>query len=187
MQRKKEMVLLCHCIVNCNSKVEGLALYKGAQVDLIKYLIEKGYGIIQLPCPEMSMYGIKRWGQVKEQFDTPYYRNNCKKILEPILEQVLDYTRNGYSINALIGVDGSPSCGVNKTCSSSLWGGEIGFEYGIEKKIKNVITINAKGVFIEELDMLLAQNNIKIKFIAIDESNPNSSIEYIINSLEGDY
>jgi len=186
INRKKEIVILSHCILNCNSKVEGLALYEGAQVELIKYIIEKGYGIIQLPCPEMSMYGVKRWGHVKEQFDTPYFRKKCREIFEPILEQIIDYMENGYVIKALIGIDGSPSCGVNKTCSSKLWGGEVGCEYGIEDKVKDLKSIEAKGVFIEEIQKLLLERKITIKFIAIDEVNPNASISNIIKNLEGE-
>lgn len=184
MHRKKEMVLLCHCILNCNSKVEGLSLYEGTQVELVKYLIEKGYGIIQLPCPEMSMYGIKRWGHVREQFDTPYFRKNCRKIFEPILEQIVDYTKNGYKFKALIGIDGSPSCGVNVTCSSSMWGGEVGAGYGKEEKVKDLNVINSKGIFIEEIQGMLKEKGIDIKFVAIDESNLEASTKYIIESFE---
>lgn len=185
LKRKKEIVILSHCILNCNAKVEGLALYEGAQIDLIKYLIDNGYGIIQLPCPEMSMHGVKRWGHVKEQFDTPYFRKKCREIFDPVLEQIVDYTDKGYKIKALIGIDGSPSCGVYKTCSSRLWGGEVGCQYGIEDKIKDLKEVEEKGVFIEEIQSLLLEKKIKIKFIAVDEANPNASIDNIINNLGG--
>jgi predicted secreted protein len=61
MKRDKNIVVVCHCILNCNSKVEGLSEYRGA-VDFTKKLVDSGIGIIQLPCPEMILYGIKRWG-----------------------------------------------------------------------------------------------------------------------------
>lgn len=122
MMRSKKIVILSHCILNSNAKVDGLAKYEGVLGQLIVYLIEEGYGIIQLPCPEISIYGVKRWGVVKEQNNTPHYRKHCRKILEPILEPVIDYMTNGYEIKALIGVDGSPSCGVVQTCSSRIWG-----------------------------------------------------------------
>lgn len=184
MKRKKSLVILCHCILNCNSKVEGIANYEGAQKEIIKYLCEKGYGIIQLPCPEITMYGVKRWGHVKEQFDTPYFRRHCRNIFLPILEQVKDYIKNGYTIKALIGIEGSPSCGVKKTCSSVLWGGEVGNGYGLEDKIKDLKYVESNGIYIEEISNMLRESNITIRFIAVDEENPDSSVDEVINILE---
>ncbi len=186
MKRKKSIVLLCHCLLNCNSKIAGISDYEGAQKDILKYFIDKGYGIMQLPCPEITMYGVKRWGHVKEQFDTPYFRKHCKTIFLPILEQLKDYEKNGYKIKALIGVDGSPSCGINKTCSSALWGGEVGTEYKLDDKLKDLKMIDASGVFIEEILILLKENKINIKFIAVDENDINSSVPKMINALEGE-
>ncbi|MCX7883527.1 MAG: hypothetical protein N2448_00605 [Caloramator sp.] len=171
MKRNKKIILLCHCILNCNSKVEGLSLYKGADEKILKYLIDKGYGIIQLPCPEVTVYGIKRWGHVKEQLDTPYFRQHCKEIFIPYLNQIKDYIKNGYKIKGIIGIDGSPSCGVSKTCSSSKWGGEVGCEFGIAEKIIDLKIINGKGIFIEEIENILKDNNLNIKFFSIDEED----------------
>ncbi len=54
MRRSKKIVLISHCILNVNSKVEGLAQYENNSLELVKYLIENKFGIIQLPCPEAS-------------------------------------------------------------------------------------------------------------------------------------
>lgn len=83
MRRSKKIVLISHCILNVNSKVEGLAQYENNSLELVKYLIENKFGIIQLPCPEASFYGMRRWGHVKEQFDTPYYREHLQKYSIP--------------------------------------------------------------------------------------------------------
>ncbi|SKA75785.1 Predicted secreted protein [Caloramator quimbayensis] len=171
MKREKKIIFLCHCILNCNSKVEGLALYEGALNKILKYLIDEGYGIIQLPCPEVTFYGIKRWGHVKEQFDTPYFRNHCKEIFMPYLNQIRHYIKNDYRIDGIIGIDGSPSCGVNKTCSSLKWGGEVGCEFGIDEKINDLKMVKGKGVFIEEIEKLLKEYNLNIKFFCIDEED----------------
>ena len=80
MKRDKTIIVTCHCILNCNSKVEGLSEFKGS-IDLAKSFMDKGMGIIQLPCPEMILYGIKRWGHAREQFDNMFYRKEAKKCL----------------------------------------------------------------------------------------------------------
>ena len=180
MRRNKNIVILSHCLLNCNSKVEGLANYKGSLKELIDYIINKDYGIIQLPCPELTLYGVKRWGHVKEQFDTPYYRKHCRKILIPYIEQIKDYIKNDYNIKSIIGVDGSPSCGVNKSCFSSKWGGTL----SRERDLKDEVCIKSqKGVFVEEFARLLNKENVDIEFRAIDENYPKKSINFIKNHL----
>lgn len=169
MERKREIVVLSHCILNCNSKVEGLSNEKGSHNIALKFL-NKGYGIIQLPCPEMIMYGIKRWGHVKEQFDNLFYRNQCKIMLEPYIKQFENYIKNDYEIKAIIAIDGSPSCGYNKTCSSDNWYGELSGCNNLSEKINDIKMVNEKGVFIEELENLLCENNFKIPIIGLDES-----------------
>lgn len=168
MNRKGEIIVVCHCILNCNSKVEGLSCNKGVNNISLK-ILNSGYGIIQLPCPEMIMYGIKRWGHVKEQFDTPFFRNQCKLMLEPYIKQFENYIKNKYKIKAIIAIDGSPSCGYNKTCSSETWFGELSQSNNLSEKIKNIKMINEKGVFIEELEKLLSENNLEIPIIGFNE------------------
>ncbi len=176
MKRSKKMILLSHCILNSNSKVEGLSDYPAIIKDIINLLCENDIGIMQLPCPEMHIYGINRWGHVKEQFDTPHFRQECRRILKPTVNQVYDYINNGYEIIGVVGVDGSPSCGVNKTCSGN-WKGEISNNPDINNMLKSLEMIKGKGIFIEELVKLLDEKDINIPFTAIDEENINKSMK----------
>ncbi len=184
MERTKKIVIVSHCILNFNSKVEEISVGGNVAYNLIKYLLNKEYGIIQLPCPEISIYGIKRWGHVKEQFDTPYYRKHCRSIFGPILEQIEDYINNGYEIKALIGIDGSPSCGLNLTCSSSIYGGTFKNKTSAYEKINDVKVINEPGVFIEEIHRILNEKNIKINIIAIDESDEELTMKRVKQALK---
>ena len=176
------MVLVSHCILNANSKVEGIASYSGAMKKMVIFLMQQGIGFIQLPCPEMTIYGMKRWGHVKEQFDNPFYRKHCKSIFEPFVEQIKEYLQNDYEILGLIGIDGSPSCGVSETCSGN-WCGEITNETDYLKKMKTLKSINSQGIFIEEIQKALQADNIHIPMIGIDEMDPNNSIEKIIKFI----
>ncbi|MEG2869793.1 MAG: hypothetical protein RR894_18835 [Terrisporobacter sp.] len=181
MDRKREIVVVCHCILNCNSKVEGLSTFTGAH-NISSEIINEGYGIIQLPCPEMIMYGIKRWGHVKEQFDNTFFRNQCKIMLEPYIKQFENYIKNNYQIKSIIAIDGSPSCGYNKTCSSKDWYGEIGGCENIMDKINNLKIVEEKGIFIEELEKLLKENNLQIPIIGLDENIKDN--RKIINNIK---
>lgn len=169
MERKREIVAVCHCILNCNSKVEGLSNDNGSH-NVSLQILSSGYGIIQLPCPEMVMYGIKRWGHVKEQFDNLFYRNQCKIMLDPYIKQFENYIKNNYKIKAIIAIDGSPSCGYNKTCSSDNWFGELSGCNNLSEKLSDIKMIDGKGIFIEELEKSLKENNLEIPIIGLDES-----------------
>lgn len=164
MKRNKKIIVVCHCLLNCNSKVEGLSLFEGVH-DIVLNKIKEGYGIIQLPCPEMIMYGIKRWGHVKNQFDTPFFRKQCRLMLDSYILQFKNYLKNGYTIEKIISVDYSPSCGYNKTCISEDWCGS----FSQIKQIPKTEIKDEKGVFIEELEKLLKENNLQIPIEGLDE------------------
>jgi len=168
MHRKKRIVVLAHCLLNVNTKVSGLALYEGVHKEIVYPYIEAGTGIIQLPCPETSFIGLQRWGMSKNQYDYINYRNHCRKILTPMVEQLKEYHRNGYEIEAIVGVDGSPSCGVNFH-SAGYTGGMINEAH----KQKNLLhESSGQGVFMEELSVLLEHHKLRIPFQAINEKEP---------------
>ncbi len=179
MKRGKKIVLLCHCILNSNAKVKGLSEYSSIIKEIVDLLEKKEIGIVQLPCPEMLVYGCNRWGHVREQFDNPYFRKKCRDMMTYIIYQLIDYTKNGNEIVGLIGIDGSPSCGVNKTCSSSAWGGEFLDNDEIEDKIKSLKFTAESGVFIEEIKKMFEANDLNIPLIAIDEMKIYESIDSI--------
>ncbi|MGL6106410.1 CD3072 family TudS-related putative desulfidase, partial [Romboutsia sp.] len=148
-----------------------------------KKLIDCGIGIIQLPCPEMLLYGIKRWGHTKEQFDNKFYRSQCRIMLEPYLIQFDGYIKSGYNIKGIIAIDGSPSCGYNKTCSSTLWFGELSGCPNLKEKIDDVECVHGMGIFIEELLNMMKEYNLNIPIIGLDESNLDNSIDNILKTL----
>lgn len=182
MKRSRGVLLVAHCVLNANSKVEGLSKYPGAMDEVVKIIMASGAGIIQLPCPEMLMYGVRRWGHAKEQLDNPFFRANCRKILEPIKDQIIDYQKNGYRIVGCIGIDGSPSCGVENTCSGN-WGGELLGENNVPRRVDGLTIIQKPGVFIEEMQAIFRENQLDIPFIAIDEMDIHSNIDQIKNFI----
>lgn len=144
----------------------GLSAYGGALERIVNKYVSTGTGIIQLPCPELTYLGLKRWGMTREQYDTPYYRRHCNNILIPYVDQIQDYVCNNYIIEKIIGVDGSPSCGVNVTCLGYCGGMLSG------QKAYTSQEVSEAGVFIRELSVMLKQRDITIPFDAINEKNP---------------
>ncbi len=172
MKRKKKIILAAHCLLNINAKVFGLAEEEGGS-GIIGELISRGYGIIQLPCVEMAMYGVQRWGIVYEQNDFPGFRNRCRELLLPIVEQIANYYSQGYEITAVIGADGSPTCGIN-TIPKGQCGGEFNEYNKYQEKLNEIEMEHGKGVMMQELEKLLDIYKIHTKFYGIDETNLSS-------------
>ncbi len=167
MERKRKIVILTHCILNVNSKVNGLATCSGADQAIVSDYINDGYGIIQLPCPETTFCGLQRWGMSRNQYDHPNYRRHCRKILTPIVEQIQMYIENSYSIKEIVCMDGSPSCGLDLVFAGYK-GGLVNSEAADPSIVKEV---QGKGVFIDELDKMLNERSIEINFRAVKEKH----------------
>lgn len=169
MKRSKKIVLVSHCILNINSKVEGLATSKACVREVIDYLYDNDYGIIQLQCPELTCMGIKRWGQSINQYNNPFYEEHCTKLAEDVIKSVRNYITNGYEVKYVIGIDKSPTCGVNLTCYGNAGGENLDFD-GYE-------TREGQGVFMDTLMKENEKYNLGLEFVGIDEEDPIKSMK----------
>jgi len=145
--RSKKIALVAHCILNQNAKVGGLARYPAAVRDVVDLLLDHDYGIIQMPCPEMCSAGLRRWWHVREQYSAPPFRRVFQRLAGSVIDQVEEYLREGY-LCVLVGIDGSPSCGVTVTGSDPRWGGcpNVRWENQEERLVPG------QGVFVEALN-----------------------------------
>jgi len=114
-KRSGKVALVSHCILNQNSRVLGLAKRPSIVNEIVQFLVHNEIGVIQMPCPELAYAGILRPLQTKEQYDNVIYRRHCRKIAEEFAKQVQEYRKCGVKLKFVLGVDGSPSCGVNET------------------------------------------------------------------------
>ncbi len=168
MNRSKKIAIISHCIINQNSVVKGE--YKDINIffPFIKKLFEENIGILQLPCPETECYGLRRWGHVKEQFDNCGYRKYVEKIVNSFVDIIKEYINNEYEIVGIYGIAGSPSCGVNLTCSAN-WEGEISLYKDKEDIVSRIKIINESGIFMEIFKSVLDKNKINIPFYDVDD------------------
>lgn len=108
--RSRTILVTSHCILNQNAVVQPLARARGAMVGAVSWASDRGYGIVQLPCPEFAFLGPNRPGMSVEQYDTPQFRAQNRRLLAPVVEQLLVYQENGYTIVGGMFVEDSPSC-----------------------------------------------------------------------------
>ena len=164
MKRSKSILIVCHCLLNANAVVPPLAEYEGLRWDVLKDYIKAGTGFLQLPCPETTYLGMHRWGMTKEQYDCANYREHCRRILEAPLLEIQAFLQAGYQIIGVMGVKGSPSCGVDQTCYGYTGGG-LSLD-GIAEQIKVLKLGPGSGVFIEVLKSRLATEGINLDFLS---------------------
>lgn len=181
----KKIIAAAHCILNPCAKVAShdpqLEKEAALRQKLLQLLLTKEISILQLPCPEFSMYGPRRWGHVKEQFENPFYRKRACELLSESLDNLAAYSEepNAFQIIGIIGIDGSPSCGINKTCSSKRWFGEFSSRITpLADDLQTVEVINEKGVFMEVLQDELAKRKMDIPFLTFTD---------VIDQIEKDH
>jgi len=178
-QRSRKIVVVAHCILNQNAKVYGIAKFPGVITPVVELMVNNGLGIIQMPCPETTYCGIRRCYAVKEQYDNPTFREHCKRLANTILNQIEDYNKSGYKIIAVLGADGSPTCGVNKTLR---WGGIIPYKLPETPNIQKLV--HEKGVYIELLSEEMKKRKLDIPFIGIPEAPKIGSLNDAIIQLK---
>jgi predicted secreted protein len=113
---------LAHCLLNTNSKVDEGARSPGMSMPVVSLLRRHGCTLRQMPCPELAFGGTRRFWAVREQYDTPAYREHCSKLAAPVAAQIRADLAAGNRV-IVVGIDGSPSMGVELTAASSEWGG----------------------------------------------------------------
>lgn len=171
--RSKRVIILAHCLLNQNSISDGTADFPSQFNEIIEVLMAKRIGILQLPCPEFLCLGLDRGD--KNGAKRPLLDENTRirelmraeghvKILhdkaEEIVRQIHEYQQYGFQVLGVIGVDRSPSCGINTTS-------------------KDGEEVPGKGIFMEVLAKTLAKKGITLRMIGTKTSAKEQSIEKI--------
>jgi hypothetical protein len=162
----------------------GGAFRNGCVNEIIDEIREKGYGIVQIKCPEREVWGgvLKPYLwlplKIKNRFllrilyplFIKYTKYKYRKIAKEIIKEMKDYLKSGYQIMGFIGVSASPTCGVTKTLDNSIF---INYLlntdiHEIDRSTFNRVCIEKaiikdQGLFVSELSRLLRKNNLNIK------------------------
>jgi len=157
-KRSQKVAVVAHCLLNQNAKVNGFAFFPAMIKQIIEILHSNDFGILQLPCPETTFSGLRRWWYVREQYDTPGYRRHCCGLLKNIVDQIKEYQKEGYKV-VIIGLDGSPSCGVRFSGTSKEWGGAPSIP---EEQMRNYPVTDKPGVFMEELIAMIKEAGLEM-------------------------
>lgn len=181
----KKIVFVSHCLLNTASKVvlfnqQEIAAEEALRIRFLNRAIENGVQIIQLPCPEFTLYGADRWGHVSNQFDNVFFRKHCRKLLEPIIEQLKEYLAKDqrFEVLGIVGIDGSPSCGVDYSCSGQ-WFGSFEGRSDINETLETAALSAGRGIYMDELVKMLDEEDLKIKLTSLCASEPDKCLSIL--------
>jgi predicted secreted protein len=141
--RGPEITVLAHCLLNPSTRVKGLRP--------VPFRPEGA--LIQLPCPEAFYLGLDRWASTRNQLDVPEFRRFCRSLIVHYADLLEMLARQGKRLK-IVGVAGSPSCGVDTT-STGYAGGRVR-----ECEHEHV---PGQGIFMEELLAELERRGISFE------------------------
>jgi len=112
---RDRVVILAHCIMNQTTRARweggGASRTEGAIEEIVTLLLEHGVGIIQMECPEQTLFGNPRRPMSRDDYDTPEFLEKCIEIAGRAMQTIDTNTE----LIAALGFEGSPSCGVERT------------------------------------------------------------------------
>lgn len=168
------VIPVSHCLLNRHSKIKSSLDYSYVSTEIIVPLLEQGYAIFQLPCPELCHGGLQRWGQTRSQYNNSFYRQHCRQLVNTVVDQFEEYLRYSIPVGPILGIEGSPSCAVSY-CYDGSWGGELTDSRIQELFVSPLKPRSDAGVFMEILRECLEGKKLPISFLGVDEQNLEQS------------
>ncbi len=122
-QRSKKVILVLHCLLNQNARIDGCAYFPGAMRESARAVVDSGVGILQMPCAELHCLGLDRSGRMRDGTDIGIREallegeglKACRDLVRQVMDDVREYQKHGFRIIGVVGNDGSPACGVDTT------------------------------------------------------------------------
>jgi hypothetical protein len=181
-----------HCLLNENTRYLGGAFRRGGVDELMDGFQREGMGICQMHCPEQ-----RAWGGVLKRYLLPMYSSHgtllyrLRHLLLPLFlwytrwrywllakevaRDIEDYVRSGFEVVGIVGVGGSPSCGV--WCTLNL-PRSLDVVAGcplaqLDRRLMNEAAIAAclregEGLFVEALQRRLRRKHLIIRWYEHD-------------------
>jgi uncharacterized protein YbbK (DUF523 family) len=134
------------------------------------WLVASELGIVQMPCPELACLGLDRQAdprldatiesedtRVAARMNEAPAREVCERLAAEVAQQVGEYTRHGFEVVGILGINGSPTCGL-----------ETNWRDGAEPA--------GPGVFILALMGRLEAEGLAIPFRGVKASDPAHAV-----------
>lgn len=177
-ERSRRVVFVSHCILNSNTRADGLAGVPGVNQRVMELLMQMKVGVVQMPCPEMMCLGLDRGdvrgGERPVLMENTRIREGLKSnsscetmdlLIAPLVAQVEQYVEHGFNVLGIIGINRSPTCGVETTTINNE-------------------EVEGEGVFIERLRQTLEGKGIYLNFIGTKVWQAEEALKSIRNMVD---
>lgn len=173
--RSRKVVFIAHCLLNQNAISDGTAVFPAAFRDVIDTYLDKNVGIVQMPCPELCCLGLDRGNihgaespvtaentRIRRAMEADDISRQLSQLVDYVMKQITEYNRHGFEIEAIIGANRSPNCGVETTSDNDR-------------------EIEGRGLFMEKLHRRLEEEKLEIPMFGIKSNG--DYMKKIINYL----
>ena len=184
-RRSGKVAFVSHCLLNENTRYLGGACRACCVREVVDGLLDRDIGIVQMPCPEQLAWGGVLKRHMLRMYGHPraaalagiarwYSRFVFGHIARTVAAQIADYVDAGSTVAGIIGVDGSPSCGVATTVDIAAAIRDIADTDPREVTIdqQNLLVRRhlepGAGLFIEQLQRELTRRRLDVPFLAHD-------------------
>lgn len=163
-----KVLVLSHCILNRATRwwQEGKSLQRnrGPVSPVVGFLARRKIGAVQLPCPEFTFFGNPRPPATKGEYESlPGFRRHCGNLARESAKNLKTLIAKGTGpkirVLAVVGIERSPSCGV---------------EYVPRTVDGETRYVGEKGFFLELLERELERVEITVPFVGVDLHEPDN-------------
>jgi uncharacterized protein YbbK (DUF523 family) len=177
-------VFLSHCLLNQNTRYLGGAVCPGVVGAAVDPYVDGGDGLVQMPCPEQRVWGGVLRAHLLRLVDRrrvagparlllpavrAYVRLRYRTLARRVARDVDDYRRSGLEVVAVVGVAGSPSCGVRTSLDLGVAIRAIGARAEdpptaawMRDQVVGAATVPGRGLFVEALDRELRRRGLDV-------------------------
>ncbi len=176
--RSKAVVFVAHCILNQNAISDGTADHPGAVKDLVDVMSAANVGIIQMPCPELMCLGLDRGNihgaaspvvventRIRGMMEREPAATKLKRLVEQVCLQISEYRKYGFHIRGIVGINRSPSCGVETTSKDNR-------------------EVDGEGVFIAALRGSIKTMGASVRIRGVKAFEPEQAVKTIQGLLK---
>jgi len=180
--RSKRVILVAHCVLNQNSISDGTADFPGSDRALVELLLASNVGIVQLPCPELMCLGLDRGNpggaacpllvensRIRRAMTRRTVLRRLESLARSVVYQILEYRKHGFDVLGIVGINRSPSCGVETTS-------------------RNNREVAGRGVFMEALAGELKRNRAAVRMLGVkaaEQRQARRSLQRLIQAGRG--
>jgi len=176
--RSKRLIVVAHCLLNQNSISDGTADFPSQFRELIDLIMANNIGLIQLSCPELTCLGLDRKdklggtrplleenSRIRNLLIEPDNVERLQHKAEEVAAHIQEYESYGFKVLGVIGINRSPSCGVETTS-------------------KDGREVEGQGVFFDVIAKALRNREQPIRMIGVKTSQVEDSVQKVKQLIE---